>query len=242
VAAEPEAAEEPEVGAEAAPEEAGEAEAPGPDAAVFAARAAAVGPVEKELGRRLKRALADEQNEVLDLLRRAKPKGVDDLLPSVDEHAGRWADVVAAALAKAANAGADFTGGTASTTTDLADELARSLTAPLRDRIDRSFVASDGNLDDVADRVRALYREWKGQRLTETSQHYAAAAYARGLFDGIEAGTPVRWAVDPAAGACPDCDDNLLAGKIAKGDAFPTGSPCAPAHPGCHCLVLPAAG
>lgn len=205
----------------------------------FTERDAALEPVDKELGRRLKRALADEQNEVLDLLRRAKPTGVDDLLPTADAHAGRWAEVVAAALADAATAGAAWSGGKAGASTDLADDLARSLTAPLRDRIDRSFAASDGNLDDVADRVRALYREWKGQRLIETSRHYVAAAYARGVYDSLAKGAEVRWVVDPQGGPCPDCDDNVLGGALAKGTEFPTGHTCAPAHPGCRCLVLP---
>jgi hypothetical protein len=177
---------------------------------------------------------------VLDLLRRTKPSGVGDLLPEPDEHAARWAESVVDSLADAAAAGADWSGGTATSVADLADELARSLTEPLRERIDRSFTASDGNLDDVADRVRALYREWKGKRLTETTAHYAAAAYARGVYDGVAAGAPVRWVVDPSAGPCPDCDDNVLAGNVTKGEEFPTGNPCAPAHPGCHCLVLAA--
>ncbi len=218
----------------------GEPAAGGADIGPFAARAAVVGPIEKELGRRLKRALADEQNEVLDLLRRAKPKGVDDLLPAPDLHAARWADPAVATLGEAAAAGASGSGGTAGSVADLADELARELTAPLRERIDRSFSASDGNLEDIADRVRALYREWKGQRLSEAAQHYAAAAYARGVFDAIDAGATVQWTLDPSVGACPDCDDNVLAGAVTKGDDFPTGSPCAPAHPGCHCLVLAA--
>jgi DivIVA domain-containing protein len=208
----------------------------------FAARRAALASVDKELARRLKRRLADEQNEVLDLLRRAKPSGVDDLLPGVDEHAARWADAATGSLADAAAAGADWSGGAASSVADLADELARSLTTPLRERIDRSFAASDGNLDDVADRVRALYREWKGQRLGEACTHFVAAAYARGVFDGLAPGSLVRWVVDPAAGPCPDCDDNVLAGAITKGTEFPTGNACAPAHPGCHCLVLAAEG
>ena len=107
---------------------------------------------------------------------------------------------------------------------DLADELARSLTAPLRDRIDRSFAAADGNLDDVADRVRALYREWKGQRLTDTSRHYAAAAYARGRVRRHAAAAPrsTGWSI-PLGGRCPDCDDNVLGGDLEKGTEFPTG-------------------
>lgn len=228
--------------AEASDEAADEAE-PTPveaEPTPFTERDAVLEPVDKELGRRLKRALADEQNEVLDLLRRAKPAGVDDLLPTPDTHAGRWAEVVSAPLADAAAAGAAWAGGKAVASAGLADDLARSLTAPLRDRIDRSFAASDGNLDDVADRVRALYREWKGQRLSETSRHYVAAAYARGVYDGLPKGADVRWALDPTGGPCPDCDDNVLGGALAKGTEFPTGHECAPAHPGCRCLVLPA--
>jgi hypothetical protein len=204
----------------------------------FSERDQLLDPIDKELGRRLKRALADEQNEVLDRLRREKPKGVDDLLPGADEHAARWADVAATSLTEAAAAGATWAGGAAKATDGLADELATGFTAPLRDRIDRSFSAADGNLDDVADRVRALYREWKGPRLTDTSRHYTAAAYAQGVFDAVEKGSAVRWVVDPLGGRCPDCDDNVLGGGLVKGAEFPTGHLCAPAHPGCRCLVL----
>ena len=143
-------------------------------------------------------------------------------------------------LTDAATAGPPGRGGKPGSIAELADELARSLTAPLRDRIDRSFGAADGNLDDVADRVRALYREWKGQRLTDTSRHYVAAAYARGVFDATSGGAEVHWVVDPLGGRCPDCDDNVLGGSIEKGSEFPTGHVCAPAHPGCRCLVLAA--
>jgi hypothetical protein len=226
--AEPEPEPEPEPVADAEPSEVERA---------FQERAAALEPVEKDLSKRLKRALADEQNEVLDQLRRGKPTGMDDLLPSADAHAARWAAASSDPLAAAAQAGAASSGGTAGAA-DLADELARTLVLPLRERIERSFVASDGNLDDVADRVRALYREWKNQRLPEAAPHYSAAAYARGLFEAAPADAKVHWVPDPSRGACPDCDDNVLAGALAKGEEFPTGDRCAPAHPGCRCLVL----
>jgi cell division septum initiation protein DivIVA len=214
---------------------------PAPESAheqAFAARGAALEDVERDLGKRLKRTLADEQNEVLDNLRRGKPGGVEDLLPTADDHAARWGDAAAGPLQKAATAGADWVGGKATPIADLADELARGLVLPLRERIERSFVASDGNLDDVSDRVRALYREWKIQRLGEAAAHFAAAAHARGLFDAMPSDAKVQWVPEPGRGACPDCDDNVLAGAIAKGDEFPTGDRCAPAHPGCRCLVL----
>jgi hypothetical protein len=239
---EPAATEEasPEAAADAEPEPEPEPEPPA--VTPFTERDERLKPIEKELARRLKRTLADEQNEVLDLLRRAKPAGVDDLLPDADAHAGRWMDVAGEALADSAAAGATWSdgGGAIGPTADLADELARSLTAPLRERIDRSFSAADGNLDDVADRVRALYREWKGQRLDETSRHYAAAAYARGAFESLPHDAQVHWVVDPSGGPCPDCDDNVLGGEVVKGTEFPTGHACAPAHPGCRCLVLAA--
>ena len=192
----------------------------------------------RDLARRLKRELADEQNDVLDRLRRAKPAGLDDLFPDAEEHSARWAKATVTALYEAAAAGAHWSGGGASPTADLADELARGLVLPLRERIERSFVASDGNLDDVADRVRALYREWKNQRLPEAVPHAVVAAYGKGLFDATPSGTKVRWVVDPQQGPCPDCDDNVLAGAIVKGEEFPTGNRFAPAHPGCRCLVL----
>lgn len=226
--------------ADAEPEADADAPAEEVEPTPFTERDDALAPIDKELARRLKRVLADEQNEVLDGLRRVKPKGVDDVLPAPEAHAGRWSEVVSAGLADAANAGAAWAGGSAGSTADLAEELAQSLTSPLRERIDRSFAASDGNLDDVADRVRALYREWKGQRLAETSRHYLAASYARGVYDALPAGAEVQWIVDPLGGPCPDCDDNVLGGVLAKGTEFPTGHQCAPAHPGCRCLVVAA--
>ena len=46
-------------------------------------------PIERELMKRLKRTLADEENEVLDLLRRTKPSSAEELLGPVDEHSAR---------------------------------------------------------------------------------------------------------------------------------------------------------
>ena len=208
----------------------------------FTERDAALDPIDKELGRRLKRALADEQNEVLDLLRRAKPTGVDDLLPAADDHAARWADVVDRGPRRCGRGRRQLVAAARpGSVADLADELARSLTAPLRDRIDRSFGAADGNLDDVADRVRALYREWKGQRLTDTSRHYARRRLRPRRVRRHAAAAPrsTGWSI-PLGGRCPDCDDNVLGGDVEKGTEFPTGHLCAPAHPGCRCLVLAA--
>ena len=49
------------------------------------------------------------------------------------------------------------------------------------------------------------------------------------------------WSLDDAEGACPECDDNALAGPVPRGDRYPTGHRHPPAHDGCRCLLLPVA-
>ena len=73
----------------------------------------------------------------------------------------------------------------------------------------------------MADRVRALYREWKGQRLTDAATHATAASYARGAYEALAGDAQVRWFVDARREPCPDCDDNVLAGAAGQGRALP---------------------
>jgi cell division septum initiation protein DivIVA len=215
--------------------------APDPDAEVLAARDETLEQVERDLGRRLKRVLADEQNEVFDLLRRDKPVSIDDVVPGPTEHAHRYANAALADLGTAATHGAASADGeVAGSCAALADELGQSLVEPMRERITRSFDECDGDLEEVTERLRSLYREWKGQRIGEAVRHYTAAAYAWGVYEAAPPGAPLRWLVDRTGESCPDADDNALAGEVSKGEAFPTGVRCSPAHPGCRCLVVPA--
>jgi cell division septum initiation protein DivIVA len=207
--------------------------------------------VERDLGRRLKRVLADEQNEVLDMLRRGGTIEFDDVVPAADEHADRFAIVAMSDLDAAAAHGAALVdaviAGTGSADPDvkpvpcddLAGDLGRGLVEPLRARMRRSFDDCEGDLEEVSERLRALYREWKGQRIGSAVRHVTASAYARGAYEVAPAGAALQWLVDPSCRACPDCDDNALAGTVTKGDAFPTGDAFAPAHTDCRCLVVP---
>ena len=211
-----------------------------PDAALLHDRDTHLGPVERELGRRLKRVLADEQNEVFDLLRRDQPAGLDDVVPAAQEHVRRYAtaalpDLDVAALSGAASVDREVT----ESCSALASELGQSLVEPMRERIARSFDECEGDREEVTERLRSVYREWKGQRIGAAVRHYAAAAYAWGVYEATPSDAELRWLVDRSGDACPDADDNALANGIRKGEAFPTGVLCSPAHPDCRCLVVP---
>ena len=197
--------------------------------------------VEQELNRRLKRVLADEQNEVLDLVRRTKPSTSDELLPALGSHTARYIEAAREELGAAAAWGAAAVGGEPDGSFDaLAVELSQTVVEPLRERIARSFVDTGGDLEEVTGRLRSLYREWKGQHIAAAVRHYSAAAYAQGAYGAMPDGTPLRWLVDRTSDPCPDADDNALAGAVCKGEAFPTGDHCPPAHVGCRCMVVPA--
>ena len=201
--------------------------------------------------RKLKRVLADEQNEVLDALRRSDPvRTLDDLLPWANQHTQRYASAIADDLLLAANAGA-------STVDDervarlpkakgraAVDEastlLGRRLVEPLRDRLERCVNDGDGDNPAITKKVRSVYREWKTQHIDDQIDDVVRTAHGRGLLGALVADTPVTWTPDPSRRACPDCDDNRLAGAVPAGQPFPTGHVSTPGHPGCCCLLIPA--
>lgn len=217
----------------------------------FTRRDEALVPVIVTAARKLKRVLADEQNLVLDTLRRREPvQALDAILPSLDEHVARYADAIAEELAASAAAGAAELGATDTPTLrrtlakagalDAARSVVRSdLVAPLRDRLERSVIEGGDN-DDITRRVRSVYREWKTQHIDDQLDDVFRFAFGGGIAVTVEPGTPMRWTIDPSEPACADCEDNSLAGPVAAGEAYPTGHTMAPAHPGCRCLTVPA--
>lgn len=218
-----------------------------PGAAALRARDVELEPIGAQLAKRLKRAMQDEQNDVLDRLRvhKGRPQ-LGDVLPDAVTQGGRYRDVADPLLEQAARAGAaaagdDKAGADLST---LVADLADSVTGPLRSRLDDAFATAAREEDDAhatTERVGAAYREWKMQRIERLAADSLAAAYVLGGMAATPEGTEMRWIVHDLDGACPDCDDNALAGPTALGEAYPTGQTHPPAHAGCHCLLLPAA-
>jgi hypothetical protein len=124
---------------------------------------------------------------------------------------------------------------------ELATELATSVAAPLRDRLETSLASIDArNPADaeiaIAQSLGARYREWRSQGLDDALGDAVALAYARGQYDSAPRGARLRW-VPARVGKCPDCDDNALE-PTTKGDSFPTGQQYPPAHPGCRCFLV----
>jgi hypothetical protein len=199
----------------------------------------AVADAERALVRSLKRALADEQNEVLDALRRLRgAPTIASRLPDVAVHDARYDAVLSGGAARAASAGGDLVGGDGGNAGRVAADIGVTVAADLRARIERSIEESSGDTETLADGISAAYREWKTARVEPLAREVITAAFAAGVYAASTG--ELRWVVDPAEGGCPDCDDNALAGPTPKGTAFPTGQLHPPAHSGCRCTVVPA--
>ena len=209
----------------------------------LAARDDAVAKVRSALGRRAKRALQDEQNELLDALRTTKGRPTADaVLPSPEDQTAAWADVLAPGVDEVYRAATRATApdaGTDGVPRDVLLALAAEASAPLRERLVSAFTAGaddDSEGGDVAQRIGARYREWRTQALGDALGDALVGAWARGTLDAAPEDARLRW-VTPAEGCCPDCDDDALE-ATPRGEAFPTGQVAPPAHPGCRCVVV----
>jgi DivIVA domain-containing protein len=217
----------------------------------FARRDEALTPLITAAARKLKRVLADEQNEVLHALRRKEPvRDLVSMLATEREQAERYGSAIAGELTAAAVAGATSMGmdtsaatrqvKSARATAGATEVLVTEVVQPLRERLARCVGDADGDNTELASLVRLAYREWKNQRIDEHLDDVARTAFGRGALAGVAPGTAIRWVVDPAGQACADAEDNALGGAVSAGECFPTDHRCAPAHNGCRCMIAPA--
>jgi hypothetical protein len=204
--------------------------------------AEAIGPLVGPVVKLAKRAAQDEQNALLDTLRRFKgqPKSPQVLQSDADTIV-TWAAVVRSGLDAGYGAGRTAVGGEmVPAPPDLAEEAVRYLVDALRERLATAIDDDNDGFSTslVIERIGARYREWKLQSLEGMVGDVLTSAWSRGVFDAVPDGTLLQW-VPAEVGRCPDCDDNALEPTL-KGEAFPTGQPHPPAHPGCRCILAPA--
>jgi cell division septum initiation protein DivIVA len=214
-------------------------------------------PVEKSISRVLRRLASDEQNELLDQLRRAK-RGRPDvsvLLPAdPSETVARFVDALTAEFSRAAEAGAalwsEMTGSASGSLFGDDERLVEQLTAGVagylelhRAHLERTFADAEAeglDASELADRVRAAYRDWRSGSLADLAGDLATLGLSQGQRRAAGPGTPWRWVVDNGGLPCADGEDNALAGAVPCEEPFPTGDLTPPAHPGCRCILAPA--
>jgi len=214
----------------------------------FELRDAALAPVIAAMSRKLKRVLADEQNEVLDILRgKLSVKTLDAIVGPKAEHSARMIEALEASLKAGALAGAkslsdasdkELQKMVATQMAAINEYVIATVVVPLRERLSRSISQASGDNAELTSLVRVVYREWKNQHVDTQVDNIAQTSFGRGAFAALTPGTKVCWKVDPNGPACADAEDNSLAGFVVAGDAFPTGHTHAPAHAGCRCALV----
>ena len=224
--------------------------APAADPKVFATRNKAVEPLVAATARKLKRALADEQNGVLEHLRNKRASlDIDAVLGTVKEHAARYAAAMSDESMTAASAGVKSVRGSGATPkrvtkkavdAAVAASIAEGLVAAFREDARVALGEAEGDRTLAAALMRDVYRTWKSTGIDERAEDAVCAAHNAGAYLSLEPAAQIAWAVDPANHCCADCADNALAGAIVKGEGFPTGHTHPMAHGGCRCLIIPA--
>jgi DivIVA domain-containing protein len=203
-------------------------------------RAEVLDPLLATVAKRAKRAAQDDQNALLDAVRRHKgrPTAAQVLSPESDLLTA-WVAVTRDAIDDAYRGGRIAAGGEPTAASDeLAADVAAVIVLPVRERIATAIDSGEeGDTGGLVERIGARFREWKNQTLENALADALAMAWSRGVYDASPDGTVLRW-IPLVEGSCADCDDNGLEPTV-KGSTFPTGQTHPPAHPGCRCLLAP---
>ncbi len=211
---------------------------------VFMERDVAMTRFGPALRRQLKRALADDQSDVLDRVRQAKKQIALADLPPIERQVLAFIDAVSDSLNGAARSGAEAAGDSSggavvdAAVSDLIERLATSVANPLRARVERSITEVGGDKEEVLEPIRANYRDTRSNDVPQLADDALAEAFAIGAYAAIADNTKVVWLADPRHDPSADCHDNSLAGAVKKPAAFPTGLKLPLGGPGCRCLVV----
>jgi len=168
---------------------------------IEAQRDAVIADAAKQLEKRLKRALADEQNELLAGIRSAKKKKnveLTSMVGDVDMHINRYVVAITEVAAVTYGAGAalvdaDPAGGQlpAGAVEEL---LAADVVLPIRERLESLDALSVDAADAHLDPVRAFYRQRKTDHLGLAASRLANLLCVAGLCDALPESAQVPWA------------------------------------------------
>ncbi len=225
------------------------------DNGLLEARDLVVGPIATSLGRRIKRMLQDDQNDLLDALRQGGIARVLERTAELSSDSDRRAQQVFELLHKSEREGFRFAeelrGGPKSQ--DPGEE-ANSSEKELRAMTDHSLqVVTSLTLGRVASMSSALeganeagqvsilgsiFRDIRGQKVDELVGDLVSSAFALGIRS-LPGALGYRWLTSDLGVNCADCDDNALANVNPSEEDFPTGHRLPPVHGGCRCLIVP---
>ncbi len=208
----------------------------------FAARDSALRKAD-EFHRAMRRALNDDQSDLLDRLRAGRGAIEVSELPSFAEQLDRYLAPLQEGLEPVGQAGARSGGARRSSRATL-DNLQRQLANYIVDRVRLPVIQLvEQNTDDDRERIlepiRAIYREFRNTSLVDVTEDAMYEAFAIGLYETIADGTAVIWDLDPRHDPDPVCEINASRGDVVKGTAFPSGHARPLALPNCRCLVVP---
>ena len=200
----------------------------------FQRRDAALVPLIVASARKLKRVLADEQNEVLDALRRKepvarprrpRPAAIGARRPLRRRHRRR---------ARPPPPGPARPSASPAERVDrrhvrrplgpVRERSPPTSSTPLRERLERCVADGDGDNDAITKRVRAVYREWKTQHIDDQLDDVFRLAYGRARSPPSSAGTPRVLdgrSARPAVARTPRTTRWPV--PSTAGDAYPTG-------------------
>ena len=206
---------------------------------LIAARDAAVAESVASLTKRVKRALQDDQNAMLERLRSGKA-GVDGIIGAEADERALYVDQTLEVLVSTAKAGAQFTAHPGSTTVSpdpaLMQRLAEHMAATIVTLLRRHLAEAGSELTPEA--LSAAFKEWRGARVDGLVADVALSAFASGQV-ALTTNT-VRWVVASSGQGCAECVANSAATPRKAGTEFPSGHRHPPVHAGCRCALVTA--
>lgn len=205
-------------------------------------------PAHLELSRSLKRVLREEQNLLLDALRnRKKNQTLATLLPGSATRI-RLVESMTPGVLAAFYSGYGFLGEAPPKAKAnvlalekaemISGRVAGEILEALNSRLGPRFEKGSEDDGEISAIVGSAFREWKTARVESLALDSAIDAFGAGeIAYARTMNTSLAWNLDDSANACPDCDDNGVAGKVIAGQPFPTGHLHPPVHPGCRCFL-----